>query len=134
MLLHLPIVILVTLSPVAVSDKVPKFDIVGECSHEGGGSAAVDRCSKDESSALRQLKTRWKQFDADNKQTCVGESSGDGVASYVELLTCLEMTSDVEKEDHDAQGAGTGSTPTQPDQPGVTVGVGHDPIRSRPTH
>jgi hypothetical protein len=28
MLLHLPIVILATLSPVAVSDTVPKFDIL----------------------------------------------------------------------------------------------------------
>jgi hypothetical protein len=130
MLLHLPIVFLATLSPIAVSDQVPKFDIVSECNHEGGGDAAVDRCSKDEATALRQLKTQWKQFGAYNKRTCVGESSGDGVASYVELLTCLEMTGDVEKEN--AQGAGTDSTPTRPGQSGVTVGVGHGPIRSKP--
>jgi hypothetical protein len=110
MLLHLPIVILSGLSPVAFSDQVPKYDIAGECNHEGGGGAAVDRCSQDEAVALKQLKARWKQFNAVNKQACVGESSGDGVSSYVELLTCLEMSDDVEKED-------------------ATVGTGHDPIR-----
>jgi hypothetical protein len=129
MLLHLPIVFLATLSPITVSDQVPKFDIVGECNHEGGGGATVDECSKDEATALKQLKTRWKEFGANNKRACVGESSGDGVASYVELLTCLEMTSDVEKED--AQGAGTGSNSTQPRQSGVTVGAGHGPMRSK---
>jgi hypothetical protein len=38
MLLHLPIVILATLSPVAVSDTVPKFDIVKDA-----GSRATRR-------------------------------------------------------------------------------------------
>ena len=31
MFVHLPIVIVATLTPVAVSDTVPKFDIVREC-------------------------------------------------------------------------------------------------------
>jgi hypothetical protein len=39
MLLHLPIAILATLSPIAVSDTVPKFDTVRECRIE------VDRAS-----------------------------------------------------------------------------------------
>ncbi len=53
-----------------------------------------------------------------------------GLASYVELLTCLEMTSQAEDEDHSHrdQGAGTEPTSTQLGHPGVTVGVGHDPI------
>lgn len=36
MLLHLPIVMLATLSPVAVSDQMPKFNIGNECNLEGG--------------------------------------------------------------------------------------------------
>jgi hypothetical protein len=91
MLLHLPIVILATLSPTAVSDLVPKFDIVRECRDEGGGATDIDQCSRDESSALEQLKTQWTQFGDADKRVCVSESSGGGVASYVELLTCLEM-------------------------------------------
>lgn len=130
MLLHLPIVMLATLSPIAVSDQVPKFNIGNECNLEGGGGAAIDRCSQDEFAALGQLKTRWNQFGANNKRSCVGKSSGHGGSSYVELLTCLEITSDAEKED---RSAGTGSAPQRPDRPGVTVGVGHGPVRSGST-
>ena len=43
MLLHLPIAILAALSPIAVSDSVPQFDIVRECRFEGGSSAIFDR-------------------------------------------------------------------------------------------
>ena len=43
MLLHLPIVVLATLSPFAVSDTVPTFDIVKECRYEGGSAANVER-------------------------------------------------------------------------------------------
>jgi hypothetical protein len=52
MLLHLPIAIMVTLSPIAVSDSVPQFDIVRECRLEGGSTATFDRCSQDEAAAL----------------------------------------------------------------------------------
>jgi hypothetical protein len=52
MLLHLPIAIMVTLSPIAVSSSVPQFDIVGECRFEGGSIATFDRCSQDEAAAL----------------------------------------------------------------------------------
>ena len=55
MLLHLPIAIMATLSPVAVSDSVPQFDIVKECRVEGGSSAVFDHCSQDEATALSVL-------------------------------------------------------------------------------
>ena len=56
MLLHLPILVLATLSPVAVSDTVPTFDILKECRYEGGSAANVEQCLRDEA-ALGQLKT-----------------------------------------------------------------------------
>jgi uncharacterized protein (DUF302 family) len=66
MLLHLPIAILATLSLVAVSDTVPKFDTVRECSFEGGPSVDVARGSRDGAAALRQLQGSWAQYtDAD---------------------------------------------------------------------
>jgi hypothetical protein len=46
MLLHLSIAIMATLSPIAVSDTVPTFDIVKECRYEGGSAANVERCSQ----------------------------------------------------------------------------------------
>jgi len=55
MLLHLPILVLATLSPVAVSDTVPTFDIVKECRYESGSAANVEQCLRDEAAALGQL-------------------------------------------------------------------------------
>ena len=55
LLLHLPIAILAILSPIAISDTVPKFDSVRECSFEDGPSVDVARCSRNEAAALRQL-------------------------------------------------------------------------------
>ena len=95
MLLHPPITILVTLSPVAVSDTVPKFDIVRECRFEGGSTTEFDRCSDNESAALRQLETEWAQFVGVDRRQCVATATIGGVASYVELLTCLEMARDL---------------------------------------
>ena len=131
MLLHLPIAILATLSPVALSDTVPKFDIAKECRYEGGYTSDIDRCSRDEATALEQLKNEWGRFVATDKSTCMKEVTITDFASYVELLTCLEMTSDVRTEDHNHPDPGTATeSPTlRVARTGVTVGVGHDPIR-----
>jgi hypothetical protein len=94
MLLHLPIVILTTLSPIAISDTVPKFDIARECRFEGGSAQNVDRCSQDEAVALRQLDAEWTQLMGANRSTCLSATMIGGSSSYVELLTCLEMARD----------------------------------------
>ena len=134
MLLHLPIVILAALSPVAVSATVPKFDIAKECRYEGGFTSDIDRCSRDEATALTQLKNEWAQFVVADKSTCVAEATIDGLSSYVELLTCLEIANEVKNEEHRPHdlAAGTESPPPQPGQSRVAVGVGHDSIRTTP--
>ena len=86
------------LSPIAVSDTLPAFNIVGECHFESESSEAFDRCSKDELDARRQLQGEWSQFVAADKSTCIIEAAVSGFASYVELLTCLEMANDVRNE------------------------------------
>ena len=91
MLLHLPIAILATLSPIAVSDTVPRFDTVRECRIEGGQSVDVARCSRDEAAALRQLREAWAQYGGADRNACTTEATTGDFASYVELLTCLEM-------------------------------------------
>jgi hypothetical protein len=127
MLLHLPIAILATLSPIAVSSSVPQFDIAKECRYEGGSTANFERCSQDETTALAQLRTEWGQFAGTDQKTCMVTTTTGGFASYVELLTCLEMA-------RDAAGANTipdnppvksGSRPTKSGQTGVTVGEAH---------
>jgi hypothetical protein len=98
MLLHLPIVILATLSLVAISDTPPKFDIAKESRFESDSSKAFDRCSRDEADALQKLKTEWPQFVGADRSACFTEATIDGFASYVELLICLEMARDVGSE------------------------------------
>ena len=129
MLLHLPIAILATLSPVAVSDTVPKFDIVRECRFEGGSTVEFDRCSQDEAAALEQLKANWAQFAGVDKSTCLSAATIGGFASYVELLTCLEMARDLARADGSPRGP-TKPQLMQPARPGSTVGVGHGPTTS----
>jgi hypothetical protein len=128
MLLHLPIAIMVTLSPIAVSDSVPQFDIVRECRFEAGSMVDFDRCSRDEAIALRQLQQAWTKFAGADKQTCVGETTIGDFASYVELLTCPEMAHDAASPNTNPNDphAKSGSRSTQSRQTGVTVvGEGH---------
>jgi hypothetical protein len=127
MLLHLPIVILATLSPIAVSDSVPQFDIVRECRIEGDSTATFDRCSQDEAAALSELKTKWAKFSSVDRKICMAETSTGGFASNVELLTYLEIAQDVvsTKTDHEDPHAKSGSGPTRPGRTGVTVGEAH---------
>jgi hypothetical protein len=94
MFLHLPIAIMVTLSPIAVSDSVPQFDIVRECGFEGGSRATFDRCSQDETTALSELKKEWAQSGRADQKACMATTTTGGFASYVELLTCLEIAHD----------------------------------------
>jgi hypothetical protein len=95
MLAHLPIIILTALHPTPVADAVPKLDIARECQFEGGTREAQARCVSDETQARSQLQTEWKQFGPNAKKQCNEESTTDNIASYVELLTCLQMERDV---------------------------------------
>jgi hypothetical protein len=130
MLLHLPIAILATLSPVAVSDTVPKFDIASECRFEGGSIVELDRCSEDEGAALRELQRAWAQFARADKRNCIASAAIGGFASYVELLTCLEMARDAKNGDSNPSGPQT-TEAMRLHAVGVTVGVGHDPASPR---
>jgi hypothetical protein len=99
MLLHLPIVMLATLSPIAVSDMVPKFDIAKECRFESESSEVVARCTRDEADALQRIEKEWPQFVSADRNTCFTEATIGGFASYVELQICLEMSRDVRNEE-----------------------------------
>ena len=62
---------------------------------------SVSACMAEENDARQQLETIWQSFSVANRNLCTAEASGQGMASYVELLTCLQI----------AQG-GPGSQPT----------------------
>jgi hypothetical protein len=128
MFLHLPIAMMGLLSPIAVSDTVPSFSIVRECRFEGDSPEAFDRCSKDETDARQRLEGEWGQFVAADKSTCIVESTIGGFASYVDLLTCLEMSNDVRNEENKSRGPVANEEPQSMGQgrPETTVGNGHD--------
>jgi hypothetical protein len=83
---------------ITIADSLPRFDIAAECRSEGGAKAVLEKCIEDESVARDQLQPLWSQSNAADRAQCVGETSIDGTPSYVELLTCLEMTRDVKKK------------------------------------
>ena len=79
----------------AAADELPTYDIARNCNEETAGSgigAGAASCTKDETDAKNELDKRWSQFGAYEKKFCIGESSTGGERSYVELLTCLEMS------------------------------------------
>jgi hypothetical protein len=84
-----------SIAQAAAADRVPAFDIVRNCGAEvaAAGTESVASCTKDETDAKNELDKRWPEFSASNKQACVEEGSIGVEQSYVELLTCLEMSS-----------------------------------------
>ena len=75
------------------ADGLPAFDIARNCSEEvAGGLTSITACSKDETDAKDELTKHWSEFRASDKKACLGESTTGGEQSYVELLTCLEMS------------------------------------------
>jgi hypothetical protein len=85
------------------TDEPPPYDITRNCKEEtAGGLEGPEACMRDETEAKNQLAKRWSSYGASGKRDCVGESSIGGEKSYVELLTCLEMS--------------TGQLPTRGDQ------------------
>ena len=79
---------------VGATDGPPAFDIARNCREEvvGAAIATPESCAKDETDAKNELTKRWSQFGASEKKFCFGEADIGGDQSYVELLTCLEMS------------------------------------------
>jgi hypothetical protein len=82
------------IDPAWGADGLPAFDIARNCRAEvvGAAIATPESCAKDETDAKNELTKRWSEFSATGKKSCIGEADIGGDKSYVELLTCLEMT------------------------------------------
>jgi hypothetical protein len=63
---------------IPVSDQVPKFNVEPSCK----GAAAASAQMVDAQSVSNSVA---------NRERCVAEASGQGLSSYVELLTCLQI-------------------------------------------
>jgi hypothetical protein len=93
----------------AVADKVPTFNLRPSCAGASqvavpmangempSSSQIMESCLNKERDARAQLVRRWTSFDVSHRQSCVRSTSGGGIPSYIELLTCLEIADQAQK-------------------------------------
>jgi hypothetical protein len=86
---------------IAVVDQVPNLDFEPLCRDAANESLGVGdsfkRCIDDEGAARDALAKQWNEFEAADRARCVRTSMADRTASYVEILTCLELQRDANK-------------------------------------
>jgi hypothetical protein len=76
----------------------PTLEVGSSCEAAGRGSVVLGRdkkaCLGDETTAQDTLKQNWSKYTATDKSECVGMVTTGGPASYVELLSCVEILRD----------------------------------------
>jgi hypothetical protein len=76
----------------------PTLEVGSSCEAAGRGSVVLGRdkkaCLGDETTAQDTLKQNWSKYAATDKSECVGMVTTGGPASYVELLSCVEILRD----------------------------------------
>jgi hypothetical protein len=85
----------------AFADGPPRLDVTASCSAAARGAISAGRdkesCLSDERAAQDVLAKGWSEFAAADKTQCIGNVKTGGPASYVELLSCLEVMRDAKK-------------------------------------
>jgi hypothetical protein len=84
----------------AKPDEVPRFDVAPSCqaarAYTGDDKNLAYRgCMKAENDARAELVRKWAHFKPADRKDCVAQGAAP-VPSYVELLTCLEMSAAAE--------------------------------------
>jgi hypothetical protein len=76
----------------------PILQVGPSCEAAGAGSVILGRnkesCLADETAAQDTLKQNWPKYLAADKSDCVTLENSGGPASYVELVSCLEVMRD----------------------------------------
>jgi hypothetical protein len=81
----------------AAQDSVPNYNVKPECVFTQSiipSPESEKQCLREEQAARVKLEQNWSSYPSGDRTECVGESSTGGSPSYVDLLTCLEMTAD----------------------------------------
>jgi hypothetical protein len=82
----------------ARADSPPRLDVNQSCEAAARGAISAgrdkDACLSDEHTAEGVLSQNWSKYSAADKTQCVGNVKTGGPASYVELLSCLEIMRD----------------------------------------
>jgi hypothetical protein len=85
---------------IPVGDVVPVIDVERACKETAATDKAmnldlpqsVENCVRDENAAQRQLAAIWSTYSASIRDRCTQEATLVGTGSYVDLLTCMQMT------------------------------------------
>ena len=76
----------------------PTLQVGPSCEAAGRGAIVLGRnkeaCLADETTAQDTLKQNWSKYVASDKSDCVSMVKTGGPASYVELLSCVEILRD----------------------------------------
>jgi hypothetical protein len=83
---------------IAFADGPPKLNVAPSCDAAArfalSGGRDKEACLEDEHAAESVLAQNWSKYNAADKTQCVGNVKTGGPASYVELLSCLEIMRD----------------------------------------
>jgi hypothetical protein len=86
------------LTAIAVADSPPRLNVAPSCAAAARGAIVIGRdkeaCMGDERAAQDTLKQNWSKYNSADKTQCIGNVKTGGPASYVELLSCLEIMRD----------------------------------------
>lgn len=117
---------------VLAADRVPKFDPGPSCRSAAAASMMTGRttenCLRDENNARELLEKSWDQYSAGDKSHCDSLERTGGAASYVELLSCLEMSRDARNMARENANPRPGSSNETQDQ---TIGA-ENPMKKLP--
>lgn len=89
---------------------VPRFNVDPTCNAAARSGAQLvpnkDACMRSELGARQQLMNKWRLWPSDDRASCMDLASIGPTQSYVQLLTCLELATDVRNiRSQPAQGA-----------------------------
>jgi hypothetical protein len=83
------------------ADGPPPLDVTVSCNAAARGAISAGRdkesCLADEHAAQAQLTENWSKYNASDRTQCIGNVKTGGPASYVELLSCLEVMKDAKE-------------------------------------
>lgn len=85
---------------IPIGDRVPVIDVERTCKETVATDKAMDldlpqsveKCMSDENAARQQLAAIWLSYSASIRDRCEQEATLVGTGSYVDLLTCMQMT------------------------------------------
>jgi len=91
-----------------IADGVPRFNLEPVCrgiAQQGGldlepnktARQDFESCIQSEMAIRGQLVKQWSAFRPSDRANCIGEATAGGMASYTDLLTCLQMARDASR-------------------------------------